>query len=442
MELALSNGRVLIDRKLVNANIGIKHGKIVEIRKAKISAWQEINCEGKIVLPGVIDAHVHFRVPGSEEKEDWTSGSRAAAAGGVTTVLDMPNNTPSITTVKRLEDKRKIVEGKSLVNYGFHFGAGDYNIDEIMKVQNVAAVKVYMAGSTAASGLKDLKTFRNVLSAAKRNKKIVAVHAEDREILGKNIHKAKYKGLSDARYHAEIRSKDAAVTAVRNALRLHDICIGSRLHVCHVSSRGELGLIENSEKENRKLISCEVSPNHLFLNQEDVLKLGNFGKVNPPLRTKSDTAALWKGIKDGSVDCVATDHAPHLTGEKERNYWDAPAGIPGVETMLPLMLNAVNDGKIDLEQVARVCCENPARIFGIRDKGMVAKGYDADLTVIDMKLEKKVDNDELFSKCGWSPYNGMKLKGVVCKTIVNGNLVFDGGKITGKAEGKEVEFLQ
>lgn len=394
LELALLNGKAFFEGRLQEKNIGIEDGKIKEIKNEKIDAEKIIDCNGLIVLPGVIDPHVHFREPGMVWKEDFKTGSMAAAAGGITTVIDMPNTKPPTTTVKALEEKRKLAK-KSLINYGFHFGSDVDNLEEIKKAweMNIASVKVFMDISTGKMLIRDEEKLGEIFC----NSKIVSVHAE-----GENVKKA-----------VEIAKK-----------------CNNKLYVCHVSSRQEL----DYAKEGGMLI--EVTPHHLFLNEGDIKD--NFLKVAPKLKSRADQQALWNGINKGIVSTIGSDHAPHTVAEKM--FVDAPNGVPGEETMLPLLLNAVNEGKLKIETVVRLCCENPAEIFGIKNKGKIALGYDADITVVDLGKEEEVMNGQLFTKCKWSPFNGLKLKGVVEKTIVNGNVVFDNRTINEEVKGKEVVF--
>lgn len=433
MKLLLKNGRVYRNSRLLNANILIENGKIAGIGEIK-KADKEIDCSGKIIIPGLIDGHVHFRIPGWEQKEDWKTGSRAAAAGGVTTVLDMPNNNPSITSCAELENKKKLAEKDSLVNFGLYLGATAGNISELENCNGAKGIKVFMGSSTGNLLVDKEEDLRKIFEAAKKSNKIVLVHAEDEELIKQNT--LKHKTKNNTLIHNKVRNKEVALSAVRKALRLQKE-IGNRLHFCHVTTKEEIDLIREAKQVGQK-ISCEVTPHHLFLSEDDLRELNNFGKMNPPLRKKEDMKSLWNALREGVIDCIATDHAPHEKELKEKKYWDAPSGVPGVETMLPLLLNVVSEGKISLMEIVRCCCENPARLFDLREKGSIAEGMDADLTVIDLSKENEIKNEELFTKCRWSPFHGRKLNGVVEKTLVNGELVFDSGKIVSEKKGKAV----
>ena len=362
-----------------------------------MQAKEVIDAKGKIVIPGIIDPHVHIREPGLTHKEDFQSGSRAAAKGGITTFLDMPNTMPPTTNAERLEEKRRLAR-KSVVNYGFHFGSTLDNLDEIKNAKNIASVKIYMDPTTGDLKIEDLGVIEDIFKTGR----MIALHAE-----GDNIKKI-----------IEIIKKT-----------------GKKAYFCHVSSEKELQFTQDHETKNNVLV--EVTPQHLFLTSEDAEKLGSLAEMKPRLKARRDQEALWKGIREGTVDTIGTDHAPHLLEEKRKVSF--PYGIPGLETMLPLMLNAVNEGRLELKTLVKLCCENPAKIFKIKSKGFIKEGYDADLTIVDMPLVKEVKNEELETKCKWSPFNGWKLKGWPVMTIVNGNIVFDGKEIK-NIRAKEVEY--
>jgi len=386
-----------------------------------------LNANGNYVIPGLIDSHVHFRDPGMEYKEDFFTGSTAAAAGGITTVLDMPNNKPACTTAKLLEKKRQIAAKKSIVNYGFHFGATPDNLDELEEVDNIASLKVYMGSSTGDLLVDDDGALFEIFSKAKR----CTLHAESEQLIKHFTEKYRDYKVSDV--HCDIRTNMVAAEAVARALTLAKYT-STKLIFAHTSTKDELGLLAGSRAH------VEVTPHHLFLNEKDMHRLDNFGKMNPPLRSKADVEALWNGIKVGAVHTIATDHAPHTVAEKQREYWSAPAGVPGVETMLPLLLNEVNNGNLSLTKVVELTSINPARIYGIKNKGFIKEGFDADLTIIDMNLTKRVNNEELLTKCKWSPFHGWKLRGWPVTTIVGGFVAFHDGEANEKLRGKEVRF--
>src|SRR3989344_7653626 len=345
---------------------------------------REIDGTGKFLLPGLTDAHVHFRDPGFPEKEDWETGSAAALAGGVTTVLDMPNTMPATTTVEALEAKRTIALAKSKVQFGLFFGATRDNLEEIRRAKNICGIKIYMGSSTGQLLLTDPAVWEKVFQIAKEKDVPVVVHAE-----------------SEALIQAGRRDCECARVATEAAIALREK-VGNRLHIAHLSCKAELELVR---AHKNSMLSCEVTPHHLLFTREDVKD--GFLKVNPPLRSAEDVAALWEGLRDGTVDCLATDHAPHTKAEK--NGANPPAGVPGVEFLLPLMLNAVNEGKLTLERLVALSSENPERIFKAKSAGFV---------LVDMHLEKTVQQMDIRSKCGWSPYLGRTLKGWPVAVVV------------------------
>lgn len=433
-DLALNNGKLFLNNKIVSANLAIEKGKIASIKKTPLKASKEINCKGKLILAAAIDAHVHFRIPGAKQKEDWKTGSRAALHGGVATVFDMPNNSPATVSVKELAKKRKLVSKDSLVNYGLFFGASEVN--EMRKAKNIPGFKLYMGSSTGVLAIDNPELQSEIFKTAFKEKKVLAVHAEDEHIIKDNS--SKFAHENSAEFHSQIRSIQAEWSAVQNALDLQHSA-KNKLHFCHITSAKALNEIEKAKQHTEK-ISCETSPNYLFFSEKDVRVKGNLLKVNPSIKTEADKSALWNGINSGIIDLIATDHAPHLLEEKEMDYWHAPSGIPGVETMLPLMLDAYGKGLLALEKIPKLLSENPARIYGAKEKGFLKEGFDADLNIIDLKKSHKIDANDLFSKSGWTPFDGLTLKGKVEKTFVNGNLLFDSDQITSRVKGQEVKF--
>jgi len=437
MKILFKNSKVITHEKILNKDVFVKNGVIEKVADSiNIKADKEYDLEGKYLMPGVIDAHVHFRSPGYEKKEDWKSGSMAALAGGVTTVFDMPNTKPHTTTLDALEEKRDLARKNSYVNFGLFFGANLQNLELVKKIKGVVGVKVFMAETTGHMMMeKDLRIDHLLEKLFNDNRFVVAVHAEDEEMILR--HAEVYKDEHKPEIHSLIRSDAIAFEAAKTAVHLAKKFKG-RLHLCHVSTKKEMELLL---KFHSNKITCEVAPHHLFLTVKDYLKFENYVKVNPPLRPKKDLETLWDGIKMGIVDMIASDHAPHLKAEKEKDYWDAPAGVPGVETSLPLMLNAVNDDLLELTDVCNLMTCNPAKIYGLDNKGEIKEGYDADLTVIDMNLEKRVENEKLYTKCKWSPYAGRMLKGWPVMTFVSGKLGMENGKVlTDEVHGKEVKI--
>lgn len=405
-------------------DVFVEDGKIVgpfEDLTVEGSTARVIDASGKFLIPGVIDSHVHFRDPGFTEKEDWASGSRAAAAGGVTTVLDMPNTNPPTVTVAALEEKRKIAQEKSVVNFGLFMGAAGENDEELRHAKNIAGIKIYMGSSTGELLLDKPEAWERIFKIAKEKNVPVVVHAEDEKRIQERM--VEFAGHNEARTHAEIRDCECAVIATRAALELRKK-IGNKLHLGHMTCKEEVDLVRRFADPN---LSCEVTPHHLFFTEEDMKD--SFLKMNPPLRHKEDLLALWKALRDGTVTCLATDHAPHLREEKSQVHWKAPAGVPSVEFLLALFLNEANENMLPFERLVELLCAGPARIFSLKRKGEIREGMDADLVLIDMEIEKTITEADVKSKCGWTPYLGYKLKGWPVMTVVNGKVVMENGLV-------------
>lgn len=416
-DLVLKNGNVVLPDTIEQADIVIENGGIVEISKKGFTgkAEREIDCSGKHILPGCIDAHVHFREPGLTHKEDFSTGSIAALAGGITTILDMPNTKPPTVTIEALKEKRALAQEKCKCNFGFHFGVSEENFDEVLKAEkepDVYGFKFFVGESTGGMNA-SYELLERLFQAVK---KPVIVHAEDQGCIEENS--KKYTDKDDPAVHSLIRSDKCAYEAVKHVLHLAKK-YNHKVHIAHVSSLLEIGEIRKFKTDK---VTCEVAPHHLFLNLHEYAAQGNFVKTNPPLRTSGDQDALWSAIDDGTIDIIATDHAPHLFKEKDVSYLKAPSGVPGVETMLPLLLNEVNRGRLTLNKVSELTSLRPAEIFGLSGKGKIEKGYDADLVICDMLVEKIVKNDHLKTKCKWSPFNGWKLLGWPVITVCSGKV--------------------
>ena len=373
-----------------------------------------IDVEGKLVMPGVIDVHTHMREPGVTYKEDFATGSRACVKAGVTTFYDMPNTVPTTTTEENILEKKKLASEKSIVNFGIHFGGSkNDNVEEIKKVlknEEVNTVKIFMNVSTGEMLIED----DEILAKVFENSKLVLVHAENEMI-------------------------DKAIELNKN--------YGSGLYVCHIPSAEEMKKVINAKKNSdvntkEHPVYAEVTPHHLFLNteiRESTERNKMLLRMKPELREKSDNEFLWEAINRGEVDTIGTDHAPHLISEKLEKI---TFGMPGVETSLALMINAYNEGKISLEMIQKLMCENPAKIMKIEKRGKLQEGYFADVIVVDTKKEWIVGiDDTIESKCGWTPYENWRLKGKNIMTIVNGEIVYENGKINENVKsGKEVKF--
>lgn len=426
-KLLLRNGTLITPQGKEEKDLLIENGKILKILQdiTVQDDYEVIDCEGQIVMPGVIDTHVHLREPGGEEAEDFLTGSKAAVRGGVTTVLDMPNNQPVTDSSDLLSRKYELAGGKMLCNYGFFIAATGDNFSEIKKSDQAIGVKLFMSGDIA--GPEDLEAIFEVLQ-----EKPLVVHAEDEERI--RARKEQFEGASDPAVHSLIRDDEVAYLALKKALHLQKK-YGTRLHIAHMSTAKE---VEELRKFKDEKVTAEVATHHLFLTTDAYCEKGTLVQMNPPLRKVGDKDVLWDGLRDGLIDNVVTDHAPHRLEDKERGFGEAPSGVPGLETLLPLMLDSVNHGEIGLERVVEVLCSRPAEIFGLGRKGRLEVGYDADVVVVDMAREEVVGEKGYQSKCGWSPYDGWNLKGWPVVTVVGGEVVMRGGSVEEKFVGRAV----
>jgi len=411
-------------------SITVGDGKIQAIDAVTLPA-KTLDAEGLVALAGGIDDQVHFRDPGLTHKEDLQTGSQAAAAGGITSFFEMPNTSPTTTTFEAMEAKKKRASQVCVVNYAFFAGATAENREFCNTVPNVPGIKIFMGSSTGDLLVDEEEVLEHFFSKGSR---IIAVHAEDEKTIRHN--QANMSQGATAADHPRIRSVEAALIATRRAMKLSKK-YQRDLHILHLTTAEEVALLR---EDKPSYISAEVCPQHMFLDTGDYTRLGNFLKMNPPVRGGYHREALFNALRDGVIDFIATDHAPHLRGEKQVEYAAAPAGMPGVETSLPLMLNQVNLGRCTLRDVARWMSEAVAERFNVVGKGKLLPGYDADIVLVDMKKEKTVTDGQLFTKTQWSPYNGWTLKGWPVYTIVNGQIVFAEGSLSGTRAGQEVVF--
>lgn len=375
-----------------------------------------IDADKYLLLPGLIDPHVHFRTPGLEQKEDWRSGAKASIAGGYTTVFDMPNTQPPTVTASLLEEKKQIIDQQLAevdipLHYELFFGADKNHFDEIAKVKKaVVGIKVFMGHSTGNLVIDDDSSLHAIFSLAHAHNMLVAVHAEDEQLI-----KQRQKSYSDQatyRDHSEIRNSTVAAEAVSKAIalaRLYKV----HLYILHVSSKAEVELIKQA-KHDKVTVYAETTPHHLFLSTDDYENLKGYGLMNPPLRSRDDQQALFEAIDQGIIDTIGSDHAPHTTDEKQRPYGQCPCGVPGIETTLPLLLNAYHEGLLTLEKIVALTSTRAQQIFNLPVR--------EDFVLVDLAREKLVVNSELNTKCGWSPFHGKKLKGWPVYTILSGRV--------------------
>ncbi|MDY6865399.1 MAG: dihydroorotase [Halobacteriota archaeon] len=402
MKFTITNARIFFQGRIQSYDLLIRGGRIEHIGK-DLKAENNMDARGLLILPGAIDSHVHFRDMGEAQKEDWFTGSLSAAAGGVTTVIEHPNTVPPTTTVDALKKKLKAAE-RSIVDYGINGGvSGDYEDLFSLKKEGVTAFgEIFMAD------LEDKEIF-GALKIVKDTGKTACMHAEDRKSV-----------LKDPK-----RPKICEIKAIESVLKMKK-SLDVKLHICHLSTKRGLELLKGRK------ITKEVTPHHLLLSKDDFERAGSFAKMNPPLRDESDRASLWQGIREGNIEILASDHAPHTIEEKSMQVSDAPSGVPGVETMIPLMLPLVRKNMISLERLVEIASNNPAKIFGLESKGAIEVGKDADLIFIDMKAEEKIKPDKLHSKCIWTPFEG-KTAIFSDKVLIRGEVVFEDGSVQCKA---------
>ena len=431
--LIIKNGTCYIDGKLVNTDITVSGGKIKSIGKADLNNHKVYDAENKIVLPGIIDTQVHFREPGSTDAEDLESGSRAAVLGGVTSLFEMPNTNPPTANLVEFEKKLKAAKNRMHSNYAFYFGATPSNTDQLAQLKNVegcCGVKLF-AGSSTGNLLVDKEAdIEKVISSSDR---VVSIHSEDEDII--KLRK-KFIRKGDVHSHHEWRNVECAISSTRRVVKIAER-YNKKIHVLHVTTKDEVDFLAMHKKN----VTFETTPQHLTLYAPDCYdKLGTYAQMNPPLRGKEHYDRLWTAIKNNIVDVLGSDHAPHLKANKDKEYPDSPSGMPGVQTIFPVMIDHVNNGKLTLNQLINLMCENPCRIFGIKNKGFIKEGFDADLTIVDMKKEVTIKDEMIASKCGWTPFNNYKVKGFPVGTIVNGILVMSDGKILVESKGKPLSF--
>ena len=431
--LIIKNGSCYIDGKLTKTDIGLSGGKIKKIGKIELNSSKVYDATDKVILPGIIDTQVHFREPGSTDAEDLESGSRAAVLGGVTSLFEMPNTNPPTANLVEFDKKLKAAKNRMHSNYAFYFGATPDNTDQLADLKNVegcCGVKLF-AGSSTGNLLVDKEAdIEKVISSSNR---IVSIHSEDEDII--KLRK-KFIKKGDVHSHPEWRNVECAMSSTRRVVKIAER-YNKKIHVLHVTTKDEVDFLAIHKKN----VTFETTPQHLTLYAPDCYdKLGTYAQMNPPLRTKEHYDHLWLAIKNNIVDVLGSDHAPHLKENKNKVYPETPSGMPGVQTIFPVMLDHVNSGKLSLEQLINLMCENPCRIFGIKNKGYIKEGFDADLTIADMNKEVVIKDEMIASKCGWTPFNNYKVTGFPVGTIVNGNLVMSDGKVVLESKGQPLKF--
>jgi dihydroorotase len=431
--LIIKNGFCYINGKLEKTDLALNGNKIKKIGKFEVNSAKVFDASDKIVLPGIIDTQVHFREPGSTDREDLESGSRAAVLGGVTSVFEMPNTNPPTSNLIEFDKKLNLAKNRMHCNYAFYFGATPENIDQLAKLKGLkgcCGVKLFAGSSTGKLLVDKEADIEKVISQSDR---IVSIHSEDEEIL--NLRK-KFIKEGDVHSHPEWRNAECAMSSTRRVVKIAER-YNKQIHVLHVTTKDEVDFLAMHKKN----VTFEITPQHLTLYAPDCYdKIGTFAQMNPPIRKKEHHDRLWVAIKNSVVDILGSDHAPHSKEDKNKKYPASPSGMPGVQTILPIMLNHINNEKLNLEQLIKLMCENPCRIFGIKNKGYIKEDFDADLTIVDMNKEQTIKNEMMASKCGWTPFNNMLIKGFPVATIINGKVVMLDGKVVTEGYGKPLEF--
>lgn len=439
----IKNAKIVNEGVVFEGDLLIENDLIVEISdniSLKSSDCMIIDAEGNYLIPGVIDDQVHFREPGLTHKGDIESESRAAVAGGITSYIEQPNTVPNAVTQEILEEKYQIAAEKSFANYSFMMGATNDNLEEVLKTnpKNVAGIKIFLGSSTGNMLVDNEVVLEKIFTCTSM---LIAVHCEDETTIKNNlkIFKEEYGEDVPATAHHLIRSEEACYISSSKAVALAKKT-GARLHVFHISTAKEMELFTNKIPLEEKKITAEVCVHHLWFTNDDYAKKGNLIKWNPAVKTANDRKVLWEALNDGRIDVIATDHAPHTLEEKKQKYLQAPSGGPLVQHALIAMFESHHQGKITVEKIVEKMCHNPAKIFKIENRGFIKEGYFADLVIINAGLPWSVKKENILSKCGWSPFEGVTFKSRITHTFVNGKLVYSGFKVKDIRAGQRLLF--
>ena len=435
-DLIIRGGELVTPSGRGRADAGVRDGRIAAIGDlSQASAGEVFEAAGLTVLPGVIDTQVHFREPGMEWKEDLETGSRGAVLGGVTTVFEMPNTRPTTTDAAALEDKLARARGRMHCDHAFYVGATHENahtLGELERMPGCCGVKVFMGASTGDLLIPDDEGIEAVLRAIRRR---AAFHSEDEARLAERRPLARE---GDWTSHPEVRDVEAAVRSTRRLLAMAKR-LGKRVHILHVTTAEEVQLIA----ADRAFATMEANPQHLtFAAPEIYERLKGYAQMNPPIRDARHRAGLWRGIGEGVVDVLGTDHAPHTREEKDKPYPASPSGMPGVQTLVPVMLTHVADGKLTLERFVDLTAHGPQRVFGLADKGRLAVGYDADFTIVDLAARRTIRNEDMATRSGWTPFDGFEARGWPMATVVRGRVVMRDGEVLAPGTGRPARFLE
>ncbi len=436
-DLRVVNGTVVSSSQQTPMDIGVIGGKIVALGDlGQDSSEETLDARDLYVLPGILDTQVHFREPGLEHKEDLESGTRAAIMGGVTTIFEMPNTNPLTITAETLQGKLDRANGRAWCDYSFFVGAATDNIENLGALEmlpGTPGVKIFMGSSTGTLLVSEDEDLRRVLLNGVRR---CPIHAEDEPRLRER--KALVEGGAHVREHFVWRDTESAVKATNRILAL-SAETRRPVHILHISTAEELPILEKAKRAGLNT-TCEVTPQHLTLNEEAYESLGTYAQMNPPIRTERDRQALWRAVQAGLFDVFGSDHAPHTKDEKAKPYPQSPSGMPGVQTLVPVLLTAVEQGMISIERFVAMACENPALIYGVKGKGFIREGYDADLVVVDRRSTYSIQEKWLQSKCGWSPFMGSEVNGMPIHTVLRGRVVVRDMELQGSPGGAMVGF--
>ena len=443
-KILIKDELVVNEWKTQSLDVLSENGKITSLKPVLSPQKDEtlVDASGKYLLPGLIDDQVHFREPGLTHKACIRTESRAAVAGGITSFIEMPNTNPQTTTIEALEDKFDTAKKDSIANYSFMFGGTNDNFEEVARLDKtkVAGLKLFLGSSTGNMLVDDEAVLRKIFSSTDL---VISVHCEDEPTIKTNLanHIAEYGEDIPIEKHPIIRSHEACYLSSSKAIALAKET-GARLHVFHLSTAKETELFDNSIPLAEKKITAEVCVHHLWFTAEDYSEKGTHIKWNPAVKNAEDRTALWKALNDDRIDVLATDHAPHTLAEKSNPYTSAPSGGPLVQHALLALLTGVRQGKISIEKLVQKACHNPAILFQVENRGYIKEGFQADLVLVDLEKKTRVTKDNLLYQCGWSPFEGTTFDASIEKTWVNGQLVYDQGKIIEAGAGQQLTFTR
>ncbi|GDX91194.1 dihydroorotase [Planctomycetia bacterium] len=431
MKTLIRHAQVVLPESTERINVLIENGKVAALDVPDgASADEVIDASGLHLIPGVVDDQVHFREPGLTHKEDLLTATRACAKGGVTSFLEMPNTKPTTTSVAALESKLGLAAGRCVVNYGFYIGATPENVAELARATRTPGIKIFIGSSTGDLLVDEQSALERIFAETTLP---ICAHCEDEATVRANA--ARIGGGSSVADHSRIRDNAAALIATKRAVDLAERH-RHRFHVLHVSTAEEVQFLRGTSD----LITAEACLHHLFFTVDDYDRLGSLIQMNPSIKSRADAAAVWQGLLDGTLEVIATDHAPHTLEEKRQPYPKSPSGLPAVENSLALMLNQVSLGLCSLRQVVSWMCEAPARVWNLHQKGAIREGWDADLVLVDLNRTAVVRNEEQLTKCGWTPWDGVSLTGWPVRTFVHGQTVYCDGRVVGEGTGREILY--